>query len=114
MKKRKAFAVVAAVLVLASLNLVVITTITATGDDRQAGALRAHALRAGFAAESALAVAEVTRILGEPFPPGSTSLPAGESYALVSSRNIGGGVIEVHVTGAFGLADTTAAANLGP
>lgn len=114
MRKQRAFAIVAAILVLASINLIVISTITATGDDRQTGALRAHSLRAEFAAESALAVAEVTRILGDPFPAGTTNLPAGESYALLNSRNIGGGLTEVRVTGSFGLADATATANLGP
>lgn len=99
---RRGAVLAAVVLLIALLNIAVIGSTVAAGDDARLGSLRVETMRAFLAAESGVAVVVTEINAGRDPPDGAIALPNGE----VMEIDDGGGTppMDVQVTGSFGRA----------
>jgi len=101
-RSRRGAVLAAVVLLIALMNIAVIGSTVAAGDDAKLGSLRVETMRAFLAAESGVAVVVTEINAGRDPPDGAITLPNGE----VMEIDDGGGTppMDVQVTGSFGRA----------
>lgn len=84
-RSRRAAALVMAVLMLAAVNLAVISAVGGGGDDARLAATRADTVRAFYAAESGAALAVGEYRSGRPIPTGSRTITGGATITVTTS-----------------------------
>lgn len=85
---RRAAALVMAVLLIAAVNLAVMSSVAGSGDDARVAALRSDTARAFFAAESGAALVVGEYSAGRSVPTGATSLGDGASVTISVSGTV--------------------------
>lgn len=82
---RRAAALVMAVLMLAGINLAVVSSVTGGGDDARLASTRADTERAFYAAESGAALVVGEYAAGRAIPTGTRTISGGASITITSS-----------------------------
>lgn len=101
-RDRRAAALVMAVLMLAAVNLAVISAVTGGGDDARLASTRADTERAFYAAESGAALVFGEFTAGRPVPIGTRLIPGGARITISASS--GTMPMDVVIVGSFGQA----------
>jgi Tfp pilus assembly protein PilX len=101
-RSRRAAALVMAVLMLAAVNLAVISAINGGGDDARLASTRADTVRAFYAAESGAALVVGEYNAGRTVPTGTFTVSAGATAVI--SASAGTVPMDVVVIGKFGQA----------
>lgn len=81
-KSRRAAALVMVVLLLAGVNLAVMSSVAGSGDDARVASLRADTARAFYAAESGAALLVSEFNAGRTIPTGTTNLGGGAAVSI--------------------------------
>ncbi|MFM9957165.1 MAG: PilX N-terminal domain-containing pilus assembly protein [Phycisphaerales bacterium] len=101
-RERRAAALVMTVLMLAGINLAVVSAVTGGGDDARLASTRADTERAFYAAESGAALVVGEYAAGRSVPTGTRTIAGGASVTITASAP--SAPMDVVIIGAFGQA----------
>lgn len=100
--RRRAAALVMAVLMLAGINLAVVSAVTGGGDDARLASVRADTERAFYAAESGAALVVGEYAAGRSVPTGTRTIAGGATITVSASAP--SAPMDVVIVGAYGQA----------
>jgi len=101
-RSRRAAALVMAVLMLAAVNLAVISAVGGGGDDARLAATRSDTVRAFYAVESGSALVVGEYLAGRPIPTGTRTIAGGATITVTTSAP--SAPMDVVVVGRYGQA----------